>query len=136
MADFRRLHLEILAQVTADRAREQIKGQMDFEQDDDLLTLFKGPVDMTLAADAAPAEFTLPTGAALVKFIAMYNVSTVGGVEVIFDNPANDAVIVSKPVGSGQYGYFLSSVTHSNVYLGNPTVGASVDCTVILGCSE
>jgi hypothetical protein len=136
MATFRRAHTELLLQISKDRAREQVVGEVDFEQDDDVMTLIKGPVDVNLAANAAATEVTLPTGAVSLMLIVVTEVTTATGINLHIGGAGNDAVLVAPPTGSGQEGYCILATDTTSLHLSNPSATTAVSATVILGCTE
>lgn len=137
MADLRVIHTEILAQICKDRARYQVIGEpFDFSQDDENLTLVKGPVDVTLPASQAATELGLPLGAAKVKWVAVADVDGSEGINIRFGAVDADPVLVKPPATSGQYGYMLLTTDADSIYYDNPSTSTSVSATITLGCSE
>lgn len=131
----RRLHLEILAQIASDRALDDIRGQEDIEQNTDLLDQIKGPVDVKLAAAASATQVTLPTGTATARFIMVTGVDSAAGVNLILDNPANDAVLIMPPDDVSTYGLALFTSSATAVYFSNPSSTDAVGFSVTLGCT-
>lgn len=133
---FRRVHLELLAQVATDYALEQVDRVIDFEQDDDSLTLFRGPDRVALAAGATATELDLPIGAAAVKFLAVSDVTGASGINVRLGAVDADPILVKPPTGTDKVGVLVLSTSAASVYVDNPSADAEVRATIVMGCSE
>jgi len=129
----RRLHTEFLIRASSDLAGENILGRFDEEQDSDNLLWTTGPEDMTVPAAAAATQIQFPIGATKLRFIAIMKVSALAGVNVIFNNPANDPILVSPPTGTGMEGQFFMTTNATALYVSNPSTTAEVSFSIMTG---
>jgi len=129
----RRLHTDLRILAAKDLALQIEIGKFDETQNSDDLTQIVPPVDVVLAADAAVAQYAFPTGAVTLRFIAIMDVDSTDGIEVVFDNIANDPVIVKPNPGSGMTGMFIATVGATALYFGNPNSSAAVNFRLMMG---
>jgi len=119
--------------VAEDLALENILGQFDEEQDSDNLVQLVGPVDITLPAGATGTQFNFPTGATVLRFLAIMGVDNSNGVEVLMDNAANYQFLVKPPIGSGMDGQLVATVSATALYFDNPDATSSVSFQLLAG---
>lgn len=133
MSDFRRFHLELLAQVAKDRPLEQLVANIDEEQNDDNLTKWHGPVPVHLAASAAATAVPLPIGATKIRWLLVI-VEYGAGINLHLGGAGSDAVLVKAPSTVDQQGYYLHSTDTDSLYVSNPSITDAVDAVVLMGC--
>lgn len=135
MTDFsRRFHLEVLAQVTSDYARENERGRVEVEQDMDLTPKVYGPVDHTLAASASATEVTKPVGATTIRWLVISGVTISSGVNVRIDGSTNDPTLVKPPDDNNTEGVLVLLTSATTVHIDNPSSTSAVSCTIAMGC--
>lgn len=136
MTDFARIHTELLVQVASDRALEQVDRERDITQNDDTLTLFRGPERIVLAAGAVAAELALPFGASALRFIVVDGVEGSSGINIRLGSSGADPILVKPPTASDMQGMLLLTTSAASVYVDNPSATTEVRATILLGCSE
>jgi hypothetical protein len=119
--------------VAEDLALENILGQLDEEQDQDNLLQIVGPSDYQVAASATDQQVTFPSGVTKLRFIAVMKVDSAAGVQLTFDNSANDPILVSPPTGTGLEGQMVLTTNATALYLDNPSSTAAVNLTLLMG---
>ena len=135
MTDFsRRVHLELLTQITTDYARENEKGRVEVEQDMDLTPKIKSPTDLTLAASASATEVPKPLGATTIRWIAIHGVSESSGINLRIDGASNDPILIKPPDDNDTEGCFFVTTSATSVYIDNPSSTSEVSCTLAMGC--
>lgn len=135
MSSFRRLHLELLLQVALDRSLENVTSEIDFDQDDDTLTLFEvRPV--VLAAGATATEVVLPTGSSAARVVVVYDVDGSSGINVMLGGAGVDPILVKPPTGSDRVGMMVLTTDSASVHVSNPSATAEVRATLLIGCEE
>lgn len=129
----RRLHTELLLQVSEDLAGERLLGQFDEEQNQDNLLKTVGPFDIQVGAGVTGQQVVFPGGVTTLRFLAIMKVDNENGVQVIFDNPANDPVLVKPPTGTSMEGQLVVTTSATALYLDNPDSAAAVNLSVMMG---
>jgi len=129
----RRVHTDILIQVAEDLALENVLGQFSEEQDQDNLLLVSGPFDYELAAAATDVQIAFPGGVTNLRFLAVMKVTVATGLQITFDNSANDPFLISAPSGTGLEGQLVITTNASSLYIDNPSATTAVGFTMLMG---
>jgi len=136
MTTQRRLHTELTIRVWEDLAGEHDRGGFDEEQDNDNLTQVIAPYDVALPASASGTEIAFPPGAVKLRFISVMHVTNLNGVQVHFDNAANDPILIKPGIGSDQEGQFVLWTSADALYFSNPDSSSEVTFSLMLGFAD
>lgn len=132
--DVNRLYVNLEVGLYEDYARERITGQIEVEQNCDLMDYFKRPEHIKLAAGAAATLVPLPIGATTIRFIAIHNLTVASGVRLRFDGAANSPHLVYPPDDNATQAAFVSYCSHTSLYVDNPSSTDAVEFDLMLGC--
>lgn len=136
MTEINRLYADLTLKMVTDYARENVFGELEIEQDADLMDSLHPPVSMKLAAGAAATQVIFPLGYTVCRFLAVYKVSTATGVNVRLGGAVNDPILVKPPDGVSKEGFIILMTDVASVYVDNPSSDDDVTFKIMLGFDE
>jgi len=121
--------------MCSDYARENVFGEVELEQDADLMLKFIPPTRMSLIAGAAATAVSLPLGSTAVRFIIVDEVESASGVNVRLGGAGNDPILVKPPDGTDKQGCLILFTNAASVHVDNPSATGAVSFRLALGCT-
>lgn len=134
MTDINRLYANLVVKLVTDYARENIFGELEIEQDSDMMDYLDAPRKMKLAAGAVATAVSLPIGATTVRFLAVYDVSVATGVRVMLGGAATDPILVVPQDDNNSTGFLLLCTSATSIHVSNPSTTDDVTFKMMIGC--
>ncbi len=128
-----RVHVEILAQFAEDAALQEVFGERDIAQNDDLLSIPFGPSKVTLAASAVATEVDLPIGASALRFLVVDDVEGSGGINIHLGGAGIDPILVKQSGTDANPGFLALQTDAVSIHVSNPAATA-VSAKIMIAC--